>query len=362
MKKLRFILAAFLMVGTITACDEDEDDNGSPNNGNNNGNDELQVPDTYKWDDANYSGQTARIKLLDKLSQEVGKADKGESVKEQDLIDIYENNGVISADKTLSGKTFPDDKQQFYDWFEEIANLTNQEGTGDTIIDGRYYNPDGVEIQQMVEKGLMGASFYWQGTSDYLNELGNDPNQNPQEGDEATTREHHFDEAFGYMGLPKDFLSNDKDEGDYVNSSWFWGHYLRSRNPELDNKEKLFNAFLKGRAAITQQKPEKRKEAVETIKKEWELLVASNVAHYINSTLSDIDNNAMGDKWHHWSEAKAFHMGLQYNLDKTISQDDWEYIDNKLGESPKNVSKSDLEDANGRLDQVYDFPTNITNF
>ncbi len=359
MKKITILTLTACIVLGFGACDNDEDDNGEPDNNN-----ELEVPNTYKWEDANYPGQTARIKLLDKLSSEIAKANQGNTVNEQDLIDIYENNGEINANKNLAGKTYPNDKQKFYDWFEEIDSLTNNPNTGDTIIDGRFFTESGIEILQMVEKGLMGASFYWQGTSEYLQDLASDPNQDPQNGNKPTTREHHFDEAFGYMGLPKNFLSNSNDEvaGDYVNSTWFWGHYLRSRNPELSNKKKLFNAFLKGRAAITQQKPDKREEAVSNIKEEWELLVAANVAHYINATISDINKGNTGDKWHHWSEAKAFHMSLKYNVDKTISNNDWNYIGNKLGDSPKNVSKSDLEDANSRLDQAYDFPTNITNF
>lgn len=365
MKKLSLTLIALLSFGILlTSCSKDDDENGDSNNGNGNNNNQLQVPDTYNWSDADYSGQTARIELLQKLSSEIGKADEGEAVSEQALINIFENNGVISADKDLAAKTYEQDLQKFYDWFKKLDSVTNNPNSGDTVIDGRHYTPQGIEIQQMVEKGLMGACFYYQATSVYLNELELDNNENPQSGNEATDMEHHFDEAFGYLGVPKDFLSNDQDEvdGEYVNSSWFWGHYIRSRNPELQIKEDIFNAFLKGRAAITQQRPTKRDEAVQTIKQKWELLVAANVAHYINSSISDIEDNAMGDKWHHWSEAKAFLMSLKYNVDKKISNSQWEEIDNLLKETPKQVSKSDLEQANNKLDEVYDFPTNITNF
>ena len=358
MKKIRLLLFTLTLVGVITGCSDNDDDNAEPKDKGN----DFTVPDTYKWNDVDYAGQTARIKLLDKLSAAVTKAGDGKKINEQNLIDIYENNGVISAGDNLAEKTFPQDKQWFYDWFAKLDSLTNN--NGGQIKDGRFFTSNGVEISQMVEKGLMGACFYWQATSDYLHELGAVSNENPEEGSKATTREHHFDEAFGYLGVPTDLPNNDKDEvaGEYKNSSWFWGHYLRSRNSELQNKETLFDAFLKGRAAITQQKPEKRKEAVKTIRKQWELLVAANVAHYINSTISDIENNATASKWHHWSEAKAFHMALKYNVDKQISNSKWQEIDNLLKSNPKAVSKQDLQDANSKLDQVYDFPTNITNF
>ncbi|PSR05157.1 MAG: hypothetical protein BRD50_01680 [Bacteroidetes bacterium SW_11_45_7] len=173
----------------------------------------------------------------------------------------------------------------------------------------------------------------------------------------ASPRAKSFDKAFGYLGVPQDFLNNDADEvdGQYETSSWFWGHYIRSREGVIDVKKPLFNAFLKGRTAIVNGNSEKRKEAVDEIKTQWEKLIAANVVHYINSTLTDMESDDKFSKWHHWSEAKAFHTCLAYNDDKSISDSDWQDINNLLGSSPKQVKQSDLEDANQKLKQVFNF-------
>jgi hypothetical protein len=184
----------------------------------------------------------------------------------------------------------------------------------------------------------------------------------------GTDMAHHFDEAFGYLGVPKDFKTNDKDEveGEYTTSAWFWGHYIHSREGDIDIRTPLFEAFLRGRTAILNDQMARksndttdylkiRDEAIATIKEKWEFLAAANVVHYINSTLSDIDNNDTGSKWHHWSEAKGFALGLKYNVDKQITDSEWNKLNNLLKESPKNVTKSDLNDANNLLQDVYGF-------
>lgn len=328
----------------------------------------IDAPEEYNFDNVSYSGQTSRIELLSKLSSELSKAGDGQVVKEQDLIDIFENNGVISADKNLAGKVFSEDKQKFYDYFTEVENLTSSSGGGDTIIDGRFYNPDGVEIKQMVEKGLMGAVLYYQATSVYLETDKMNVDNTEVEPGKGTTMEHHFDEAFGYLGVPKDFKTNnaDKVKGDYTGSAWFWGHYILSHDDAVPLRNDLFDAFVGGRTSIVNNRSAgdsefasdhlfMRDKMIEVIKEKWELLVAANVVHYINSTISDIENNKTGDKWHHWSEAKAFHACFKYNVDKSISDADWTYIDGLLKESPKNITKSDLEDANMKLQSIFNF-------
>jgi hypothetical protein len=361
MKKHNLILAGIIAIGSLQSCD---DDGGNGNNDPKTA-DSLELPETYQWNDAQYEDQTATIELLTELSSAVGKANNGNSVSESNLKKIFNNQGsVVSADVSLADQIPQEDLSMFEGYFEKMDNLTNDPNANDTIIGGRYFFPNGVEPQQLIEKGLMGACLYYQATSKKLTDLPSQTNENPQEGDKPTAREKQFDEAFGYLGVPKNFLSNDKDEvkGEYKNSSWFWGHYLRGRNSELKNKETLFNAFLKGRKAITQQLPDKREEAVNTIYKEWEKLVASNVAHYVNATISDIENDATGSKWHHWSEAKAFTMCLRYNPEKTISTDEINSIMNSLGDSPKDITTQELESINQKLNGIYDFPSPITSF
>lgn len=363
MKKLTLFLTTVFTAGFLTACDDD--DNGS--NDTPEPADSLEVPETYKWNDAEFEKSTAAIELLATLSQEVAKANDPEgSVQESELQNIFKNNGVVDASTSIADQIPQDDVAMFETYFEKLQTQTNNP-SGDTVANGRYYFENRVEPLQLIEKGLMGACLYYQATSKKLNGIASVPNENPKESDAPTEREKQFDEAFGYLGVPKNLTqlsSGEKDEveGEYQSSSWFWGHYLRSRNGQLQNKETLFNAFLKGRKAITEQRPEKLDEALNTIYREWEKLVAANVAHYANSTIADIENKATDSKWHHWAEAKAFNMGLRYNPKKQISSEAIDKIDERLGETPSEVTIEDLEQINEDLDGIYDFPSPITSF
>jgi hypothetical protein len=358
MKKLTLLLAGAISAGCLTSCD-DNDNGNSPDP---QPNDSLELPSTYKWQDANYEKQTAVIELIVELSGEVGKANGG-SVQKADLQKIFQNDGVVDADVSLAAQIPQQDQAFFNAYFDSLDTYSNDEKPGDSVIGDHYYLPSRVEPAQIIEKGLMGACLYYQATTNKLADLPSAKNENPKEG--YTEREKQFDEAFGYFGAPTDLLnisSGERDEvaGEYKNSSWFWGHYVRTRNGELQNKEKLFNAFLKGRKAITEQRPEKREEAVNTIYKEWEKLVAANVAHYANGVIG-ADGN--GDaKFHSWAEGKAFVMSLRYNPESTISDEQINTIDDLFGETPINVTQEDMEDVNQQLDNIYDFPTDISQF
>ncbi|MFB6305422.1 MAG: DUF4856 domain-containing protein [Flavobacteriales bacterium] len=256
-KAFKTLCLAILSGVLFVSCNDDDDNN----NNDDTKSEEISVPDTYEFENVKYSGQTYRIELLDKLVKEVGKAADGNHVKEQDLIDIYENNGVLgSTDKNLSGKVYSNDDQWFRDLFHEIDTLSkDNEGI---IKDGKFFSPDGREFTQLIEKGLMGGVLYYQAMSIYLHDLELDDNTNVTDG-EGTEQEHHFDEAFGYFGVPVDYASNTKTEGsDYTNSSWFWGKYAIKRNDVLKNRMDIFNAFLEGRTAISNENGSTRDSAV----------------------------------------------------------------------------------------------------
>lgn len=366
---LLFILLAFFGLGSISCSKEEgctdpdatnydsdaEEDDGSCNYDNNDdGNDKMAVPSNYEFDHVDYSGQTARIELLDKLSQKIGEAENGNSVTKQELLDIFRNNGALSGtSKKLSNKTYPGDTTMFLNWFQEVEDFS---GTTNNVIDGYFVNDDSVELKQVIEKGLMGACFYWQACDNYLEDLSMDDNQNVTQG-KGTDRAHHFDEGFGYFGAPKDFDAGSPTEvaGDYTGSAWFWGKYCIGRNNALDNLDPIFEAFRKGRTAIVNGESSKRENAVNTIEEEWERICAGNVVHYLKSTKDDIQNSDVGGKVHHWSEAFAFHLALKYNTDKVISNAEWTDLGNKIGSKPNEIDINKIDDALGQLQSIYGF-------
>lgn len=315
--------------------------------------DHYSVPESYNFENVDYSGQTTRIKLLHELASSISPVSNSNVVTASSLADIYENtNELFGSSKNLKSKTFATDVTYFENIFTDIETHSSA-GTG-LEMGGRYFSPDGVEFEELVEKGLMGAVFYYQATSIYLNEIELDENTHVEPG-KGTEMEHHFDEAFGYLGVPKDYSTNETTEGDFETSSWYWGKYLLSRNAVLNNKETLFNAFLKGRTAISNDDMSTLSEQVNIIKTEWEKLVAANVVHYINSVNEDLSTGDTASWYHHWSEAKAFALCLKYNTSKIISDTDWQRIYDGLGNYPAAAGASDLDDILVDLQTVYGF-------
>ena len=314
----------------------------------------YSVPETYSFENVKYSGQTARLQLLKALSDKIGEASNTNALSEQELIDIFENsNSLFGSTKNLSGKVYDIDLQMFYDWFAELSALTNN-ATGQEI-DDRYYNADGVEIKQMVEKGLMGAVFYYQAASNYLEGISSADNIIVEDG-EGTSMEHNFDEAFGYFGIPIDFKTNNESEGDFTTTSWYWGKYCIGRDAQLGNRNTIFDAFLTCRAAISENDYSTRDNQITIIRNNWELINAANVVHYINKVNGDISSGNLGDKYHHWSEGKAFVMCFKYNIGKKISDADLTRVDNAFGANPGVVkTTSDFDSALQILKDTYGF-------
>ncbi|MEH0154404.1 DUF4856 domain-containing protein [Limibacter armeniacum] len=334
MRKFLSVAAAAMMVCTFTSCDDEETT--------------LTLPTNYSFDNVDYSGQTARINLLSTLESTIKSANDGVTkVTKDELVAIYENtNNLFDTDKNISGKTAEPFKSEAYDIFEKVELYS---GSSDNIIDGRLFDNDGHEMAQMTAKGLMGALLYYQATSVYLGEEKmNVDNEEVTEG-KGTTMQHHWDEAFGYFGAPASGYP-ETDE-----ALWYWAKYAEEMSPAFDVRATIYDAFIEGRTAIGNKDYKARDAAIETIKTNWEKLVAACAVHYINNVIADIDANDTGSLYHHWSEGQAFAKGLLYNLDKKITTEKFNQVISLFGEKPDDAEVPNLQQANLILKDVYGF-------
>lgn len=316
----------------------------------------YDIPATYAFNDVHYGGQTARLQMLDMLSDELNSASTTTTVNFADLEAIFKNTSgnLFGSSKDLYSKTYADDQQYFLDLLTTIDTTTNN---GSGIQEGSYYvTNQGVEVDQLVQKGLMGAVLYYQATSNYLENLSQDDNTNAG-GTEATDMEHHFDEAFGYFGIPVDYSDQTvTGDADFVVNANFWGKYCISRNDQLNNLDTIFNAFKTGRAAISNEDYETRDIAVRTVRTEWEKIVAACVVHYINDVKADLISGDVGKKYHHWAEGLGFAMCLKYNVGKAISSADQTTVQNAFGSTPNDISNgADFDAALTILKNTYGF-------
>lgn len=330
MKNTLLYLTLTLCGFLITSCDEE------PSNPS------FEIPDTYNFENVSYSGQTARISMLNELQAEVKKvASENKSLDMQQLLAMYTNDptaanwqGTYDESKQIKSKTFPAYQELFTNILVDAAEKSQdikpaENGQAGVISnsagDKSYYvNENGLEYAQFVAKGLMGALLYYQATAIYLgNEKMNVDNEDSTPG-KGTAMEHHWDESFGYWGVPKDFPKN-------TDGLYFWGAYTNGRSKHLGISQPLMDSYIRGRAAISAGDMVTRDEARNNIKTLWEKVVAASAIHYMNGSYEDFDD--MGARLHQLSEGVGFIFSLLFNDHRSVNQDEVFDLIKKLGGS-----------------------------
>ena len=216
----------------------------------------------------------------------------------------------------------------------------------------------GRDFKQLVQKFLLGAVTFSQGTNDYLQT--DFSAANAQDGDKPyTTAEHKWDEAFGYFGAARDYndytdleIRADSGRPEYENGYHDLDNSgtidLRAEinvgnstncakrdlgsTTDVDYTKTVFDAFLLGRETLNNAaNGTLTDEQITTIAAQakiaavtWEKCIAATVVHYINDVRNDdIGDGFTGDVFadvgsftslaKHWSEMKGFALGLQFS-------------------------------------------------
>lgn len=369
MKSLLYLLFTVILIVSSSCKKDDNQLIDEP---------DYTIPTTYNFDNVSYSGQIQRIGMLNEMKAYMGSANtSGTSLDASKLAAMYTNDAASAGwvktyedSKQLRNKTFEPVQATFDELISNIAlasqsTVAGVDGTAGVVTsnDGAknyLFDEKGVELAQLVEKGLMGALLYYQSTAVYFgsNKIDSD-NETVTEG-RGTEMEHAFDEAFGYFGVPIDFPMN-KD------NIIFWGNYCNRRNDLLGSNHIMMDAFLKGRAAISNNDLTTRDEAIKEIRDTWELVVATTALHYINSGINNFSDNAI--RGHALSEAIAFIYSLQFNPTKRVTNDQVEELLILIGGSADilasnlyNTTEANLQVAKAKLAEWYDVVDQMDEF
>jgi len=293
---------------------------------------------------AYYSGKDESRDILDPKS-------KGDFKIKQSKI------SEISKGKNLKGKTY-----------KGLVSGFPGQMTGPELVEfwihkasstkGGYDPLTGYMYNQLISKFLMGAVAYSQAVDNYLDEKleeNTKPNNKAyKKGAYYTGKEHVWDEAFGYFGVSahalkltpknlydiakkKDFKSADYNKDGIIDlkSEMTFGpaYYAAAFDKEGTNyTHTIVKAFIDGRELIVSAKGEalsnsqrnKLKEYAQTIKTNWEKVLAEAAFKYAGSVYKDlatvkaIVDGASGDikkayknYAKHWGELKGFLLSLQ---------------------------------------------------
>lgn len=313
----QYIIGFFALSLAFAACKKD--------------NGEYTVPTTYNFENVSYSGQTDRLDMMAEMTTYMKTANTSgaAALDATKLKDMYSNSNsqftdadLNSSTKQLKSKTISSMQSNFESYMDAIAVAS--QSTSDTASSGQagimmkvdgssgyLLNANGLELTQIIEKGLMGACFYYQGTAVYLGSGKMDVDNETVETGEGTEMEHHWDEAFGYFGVATDFPTNTTDVR-------YWGKYCNSRDAILGTNATLMNAFLKGRAAISNDDLTSRDEAITTIQQNWEIVSAATALNYLNKAKTNLTADP-ASAHHALSEAFAFIMSIKYGANKSLT-------------------------------------------
>ena len=320
----------------------------------------YNVPSEYVFTDGDgnstvsYSGQTARMDMLSEMVSYLKTAnnDPAVTLSATDLLAMYDNSytGWSDADlvgngKQLKSKTALGDagiQSMFEGWMNAAAAATPSSNTS------YLQDASGLEWTQVIEKGLMGACFASQMTSNYLAGISSDDNTTIEDGKYYTQMEHHWDEAYGYFTDAPDYPTNGTDR--------FWGKYANKSYLEdnIGSATDIATAFRTGRAAIAAGNIADALAQAEIIKTETKQMVAGMALHYLNDVKAQISSGTADQSSinHSMSEALAFIFGIQFITDNPdMSSADVMALVNQIEPSVAGFSQNTMN-INTVIDQV----------
>ena len=352
MKKINFGFSAIvlLVVSVLTvSCKKDKD---------------YDIPTTYNFTNASYSGQIERLDMLGELETYMKTSNtSGTAIEASTMKAMFANDGhtwtatdLNSSTKQLKSKTFDLAQSQFESYMDSLASISASTTAGSNGVAGvvasndgaknYLFNANGVEYTQLIAKGIMGACFYYQATSVYTGaDKMNVDNSANEDGKDYTAMEHHWDEAFGYFGAPVDFTSAS------TTGYRYWAKYAFKGDAAHDLINKTMTAFIKGRAGISNQDTDTRDAQITELRTQWELISVTTAIYYLEAAKGNIADDALRN--HELSEALAFIRALAYNVDAKISATEIAAVEAHLGTNFYTVSASHIDMAISQLKTIY---------
>jgi hypothetical protein len=337
---LKKVLLSTLAITTLTlgSCSNDDAVTQNPT---------YTIPTSYTFErnsktTVDFSGQTSRLLMLEEMGNYIKTAaTNGTAANLTVLTNMYSNTNNAFADATLntSGKQLKDKTAASKDYFqlflgggtttEKVAvqaffesqltasnsaslGATASAGVAGVYLDGtskRLFSSNGLEPQQVLLKGMMGACFMDQIVNNYLskNKLDegtskiNNSNKIVEDSKSYTTMEHTWDEAYGYVYG--------------VDGTKFWSSYIDQVNADVDFntlKADINLAFRTGRAAIVNNDYDKRDSQIDIIKAKLALVPAVRAVYYLQEGKGKLTTDKGVKAFHALSEAYGFIMTLRY--------------------------------------------------
>ncbi len=346
MKKLIYT-ALLLSIFGIVSC-EDDDVNPVPTEGS-----ELEIPATYSFErngesTVSFSGQTERILMSEELLTEMVDFDNATVASISDMFsnenNPFESSSLNTSSKNIKSKVAASEdyyandasasavvrayfETQFAAQINEVfpaENTTATQGNAGQIADDtstRYVNGKGFEYNQIVGKSLIGALMLDQALNNYLGTAVLDGASNRTDntngvlevGENYTSMEHKWDEAFGYVyGTapdPENAIATTGNDDNFLNK------YIGRVEGDSDFagiSQDIFDAFKLGRAAIVAKDYDLRDEQVVVLRNKLSEIIGIRAVYYLQQGKNALEVGEFGTAFHDLSEGYGFIYSLQF--------------------------------------------------
>lgn len=338
----------------FASCGDDDTDAG------------INEPETYVFErdgasSVSFDGQTTRILMAEEIlgalldntlnettidamfahqqgnddfsSADLNDSDKSVRSKTAASQDYFSSNTVDASaikadfDAWIAGQA----NDVFPNWDQEATPGTAgqiQQGGGGAV---RYVNADGLEFNQAFGKSLIGALMVDQILNHYVSvsvlDAGGNIEDNDAEvlesGQNYTSMEHKWDEAYGYVyGTATNTANPNLTIGD---DDSFLNKYI-GRVEEDDDftgiADEIFDAFKRGRAAIVAKNYTVRDEQAAIIREKIAEVIAIRAVYYLQQGKAGLEESTVDQAavFHDLSEGFGFIYSLQFTRNPETNQ------------------------------------------
>ncbi|WP_046757948.1 DUF4856 domain-containing protein [Kordia jejudonensis] len=363
----------------------------------------VVAPATYAFSrdgisTVDYNGQTTRIEMGDELISALTDNTKTEAQLDGMFAHIEGENNFSDADLNASNKSIRSKTAASSDYFSAnttdanaikadfdtwIANQVTEvfpnwniiatAGNAGNLQEAgggatRYINGKGLEYNQAVNKGLIGALMVDQILNNYVSTSVLDAGTNRAdndagivaEGKSYTNMEHKWDEAFGYL------YGTDNAENPILNEDSFLNKYVSRVENDADFTgiaSEIYEAFKLGRAAIVAKNYTVRDAQANIIREKISEIIAIRAVYYLQQAKNFLDSDKAA-AFHDLSEGFGFIYSLQFTRKPgtnepyfTKSEVDGFIAELMIGNGFWDVTPATLDEISNTISAEFNFTT-----
>lgn len=358
------LLSSIAILGSIlafTSCKK-EDKNTDPSVK------AYTVPSTYNFANANLTQSSQLVKMTVEIDAYLKKPNTGAftniiAIDQTVLNNMFSNTANPFTDAALNNtginiNNFTSEASLYKTYADSVLIFNNgataSQGVGGFVARGSgkiIVGPRGLEYGQAFTKGVMGAMLFKEAVA-HLQSI-----KTLNVADTATAQAK-FDAAFGLFGVPTDYDPAKTYASTDTNRPLLWGGYLAERGKAISAGPIMFNAFLKGRAAIGGYDVAVRNEQIDIIVAKWEQLAAAAALEYVTSPTTSANVGNKGSQLHAISEGFGFIVAFKYRpANSKLSAVDYQTLksifNKDLYELINDASFTDLKAAQAILKATY---------